>query len=136
MSQFYSDRTTAQELNLKSTGNGFRGDLESYPSPGLINLIVATGDRSWQELVAELDNGIIIDQILGGGADITGNFSANLDLGYRVERGKIIGRVKDTAISGNVYQILNRLIAIGNDALWNGSCKTPSLLVEGISIVG
>ena len=136
LNQFYCDRTIARELNLSPTGNGFRPGLDSYPSPALVNLIVASGNESFAELITKLDNGIIVDQMLGGGADISGDFSVNVDLGYRVEQGKIIGRVKDTAIAGNVYQILKQVIALGNDAVWNGSCHTPSLIVDGISVVG
>ncbi len=136
LEQFYGDRATARELNLQPTGNGFRPDLDSYPTPALVNLIVASGSDSFAELVAKLDNGIIVDQILGGGADISGDFSVNVDLGYRVKNGKITGRIKDTAIAGNVYQILRQPVVLGNDSLWNDSCYTPSLLVEGISVVG
>jgi PmbA protein len=136
LNQFYSDRTTARELGLESTGNGFRSDLDSYPSPSLVNLTVAPGNYSFSDLIAQLDNGIIVDQMLGGGADISGDFSVNIDLGYRVKNGKIIGRVKDTAIAGNVYQILKQVIALGDDLTWNDSCLTPSLIVDGISVVG
>jgi PmbA protein len=136
LNQFYCDRTIARELNLEPTGNGFRPALDSYPSPSLVNLIVASGENSFDELISKLDNGIIVDQILGGGADISGDFSVNVDLGYRVKNGKITGRVKDTAIAGNVYQILKQIVALGSDAIWNGSCFTPSLIVEGISVVG
>ena len=136
LDRFYCDRTIARELNLEPTGNGFRPGLDSYPSPSLVNLIVTPGNVSFNELIAQLDNGIIVDQMLGGGADINGDFSVNVDLGYRVENGKIMGRIKDTAIAGNVYQILKQIVALGNDRIWNGSCYTPSLIVEGISVVG
>ena len=134
LKQFYCDRTIARELNIEPTGNGFRPGLDTYPSPSLVNLIVAPGNASFDELVTQLDNGIIVDQILGGGADISGDFSVNLDLGYRVENGKITGRIKDTAIAGNVYQILKQIVVLGSDQVWNGSCFTPSLIVEGISV--
>ena len=136
LNRFYCDRTIARELNLEHTGNGFRPGLNSYPSPSLVNLIVAPGNVSFDELITQLDNGIIVDQMLGGGADISGDFSVNVDLGYRVKNGKITGRIKDTAIAGNVYQILKQIVALGSDRIWNGSCYTPSLIVEGISVVG
>ncbi len=135
LNHFYCDRTIARELNLKPTGNGFRPALDTYPSPSLVNLIVAPGNYSFNELITKLDHGIIVDQILGGGADISGDFSVNIDLGYRVANGKITGRVKDTAIAGNVYQILKQVVALGSDSIWDGSCFTPSLIVEGISVV-
>ncbi len=136
LNQFYCDRTIARELKIEPTGNGFRPGLDTYPNPSLVNLIVNSGDANFSKLVTQLDNGIIVDQILGGGADISGDFSVNIDLGYRVENGKITGRIKDTAIAGNVYQVLKQVVALGNDSIWNGSCFTPSLIVDGISVVG
>jgi PmbA protein len=88
------------------------------------------------DLVAELEDGIIVDQILGGGAGISGDFSINVDLGYRVKKGQIIGRVKDTMVAGNVYTALKQLMQLGADAEWNGSCYTPSLIVGGLSVTG
>jgi PmbA protein len=110
--------------------------LGSYPTPGLFNLIVQPGIKSLPELIANLDSGIIVDQMLGGGAGISGDFSVNVDLGYWVEQGKVIGRVKDTMVAGNVYSALKNLVEIGGDADWNGSCYTPSVIVEGLSITG
>lgn len=136
LTQFYSDRTTARELGLETTGNGFRPSLGSYPTPSLVNLIVEPGKDSFPELLTKLDRGIVVDQILGSGADISGDFSINVDLGYLVENGHICGRVKDTMIAGNVYDVLRQVIALGKDRIWNGSCYTPSIIVEGLSVVG
>ena len=54
----------------------------------------------------------------------------------RVENGQIIGRVKDTMVAGNAYTALKQVVELGGDADWNGSCYTPSLIVEGLSITG
>jgi len=141
---FYADRTTGRALGSGTTGNGFRPGLGSYPTPGLFNMLIEPGARSryvsvgksLSELIASLDNGLIVDQMLGGGAGISGEFSINVDLGYRVENGQIMGRVKDTMVSGNVYTALKQLIELGSDADWNGSCYTPSLVVGGLSVTG
>ncbi|TVR10820.1 MAG: TldD/PmbA family protein, partial [Phormidium sp. GEM2.Bin31] len=63
-------------------------------------------------------------------------FSVNVALGYRVEKGEVLGRVKDTMVSGNVYTALREVIRLGGDARWNGSCYTPSILVDGLSVTG
>ena len=133
---FYSDRTTGRQLNGGSTGNGFRPGLSSYPTPGLFNFLIQPGDLSLLELIKKMDNGLIIDQILGGCTGLSGDFSVNVDLGYRVRNGQIIGRVKDTMVAGNVYTALKQVVQLGGDADWNGSCYTPSLIVEGLSITG
>jgi PmbA protein len=133
---FYADRTIGQILGSGSTGNGFRSGLGSYPTPGLVNLTVSPGTMDFAQLVKQMDSGIIIDQILGSGAGMSGDFSINVELGYRVKNGEILGRIKDTMVSGNVYTALKQIVALGADIDWNGPCYTPSLIVEGLSVTG
>jgi PmbA protein len=136
LEQFYTNLTVAKNLGLETTGNGFRSSLGVYPNPDLVNLIIQPVNKSLLDLIKTMKNGLIVDQILGGGPDISGDFSINVDLGYRIENGEIVGRVKDTMVSGNVYEALNEVVAIGNDNRWQSSCYTPSLIVETLSIIG
>ncbi len=131
---FYCDRKVGQQLGGGSTGNGFRPGLGSYPTPSLYNTLIVPGSRSLDDLIASVDHGILVDQILGGGAGISGDFSVNIDLGYHIHRGQIVGRVKDTMVAGNVYGTLRETLELGNDADWNGACYTPSVLVDGLSV--
>jgi PmbA protein len=131
---FYADKTVGELLGSGSTGNGVRSSLGSYPSPGLMNLSIAPGKQSLLEMISQVDEGLIIDQVLGSGAGIAGDFSVNVDLGYRIHRGEVVGRVKDTMVSGNAYLALKNIIALGNDADWSEPCSTPSLLVDGLSV--
>jgi PmbA protein len=134
LQRFYCDRATGRLLGTGTTGNGFRPGMGSYPTPGLVNILVHPGRGTLGGLIEQLHEGLIVDQILGGGAGISGDFSINVELGYRVQRGNITGRVKDTMVAGNVYTALKQLIALGEDADWNGPCCTPSLIVEGLSV--
>ncbi|PZV11282.1 MAG: peptidase C69 [Pseudanabaena sp.] len=137
VSGFYGDMRTCKELGIVATGNGFRGDLGNYPSPGLFNLAIAASQTiqgDILELAATLKNGLIVDQVLGDDTDVSGDFSINVDLGYHVKNGKIIGRVKDTMLSGNVYTALNHVLAVGSDRQWHGSLYVPAMIVEGLSI--
>jgi PmbA protein len=134
LQNFYTDRVTGKALGTGTTGNGFRSGLGSYPTPSLCNLIVKPGTQSFDQMIATLDDGIILDQVLGGGPGISGDFSVNIDLGYRVKNGQIVGRVKDTMLAGNVYQILKNPIVLGSDGDWTSSCWTPSAIVQGISV--
>ncbi len=137
LQRFYGDIRTCQELGITPTGNGFRGDLGNYPSPSLFNLAIAASQTiqgDILELAATLKNGLIVDQVLGDDTDISGDFSINVDLGYRVKNGKIIGRVKDTMLSGNVYTALNHVTAVGSDRQWHGLLYVPAMIVEGLSI--
>lgn len=133
---FYTDTTMGRILGNGTTGNGFRANLSSYPTPGLVNLIVDLGDLSLGQMIQHLPEALIVDQMLGGSAGISGEFSINVDLGYQVRSGEVVGRVKDTMVAGNVYNALKQVLYLGNDGAWNGSCYTPSLVVGGLSTIG
>jgi len=47
-----------------------------------------------------------------------GDFSGNVLLGYKIENGEIVGRVKDTIVAGQRARGLNRLAAIGSEGRW------------------
>jgi PmbA protein len=132
---FYCDRTTGRDLGGGSTGNGFRPGLGSYPIPSLYNSVIRPGTATLNQLIATIDHGILVDQILGGGPGIAGDFSVNVDLGYHIHRGKLAGRIKDTMVAGNVYTTLKANVELGGDADWNGSCCTPSIIVDGLSVI-
>lgn len=131
---FYTDQYTARQWGEPSTGNGFRPGLTRAPFPSLVNWCVQPGVLSDAELLRQLDTGLVVDQVLGGGADISGDFAVNVDLGYWVQGGHIQGRVKDTMIAGNVYDILQRDLILGGQATWQGDTYTPGIIVHGVTI--
>ena len=64
-----------------------------------------------------------------------GDFSGNVLLGYKIESGKIVGRVKNTMVSGNVYQVLKEIAAIGSKPKWvGGFLQTPHIYCPGLSV--
>lgn len=137
---WYTDLATGLSTDIPgvngSSGNGIRPGLGAYPIPELINLLVTAGDLSWEALISQQTEAIIVDQIMGEGGDITGNLSVNLELGYRVSGGKVIGRVKDTMVAGNTYTALKNLIALGSDLQWSGSTYTPTVIVDSLFVIG
>ena len=66
---------------------------------------------------------------------MAGEFSANVHLGYRVERGELVGRVKDTMVAGNVFTALKALAAVGDEAVWIGrAIKIPHLYFSALGV--
>jgi PmbA protein len=139
---FYWDRRWAARANQTlgqghqtSTGNGFRGGL-SRPGPSLVNLCVAPGSQSTEALIASMDEGLIVDQVLGAGQSnqLAGEFSVNLSLGYKVEQGQIVGRVKNTMVAGSIFEALQQ-VELGDTAEWvGGRALMPSLLLTQLGV--
>jgi PmbA protein len=133
---FLYDLQTAALAGKKSTGNGSRG-RGGLPAPSPSAFVIAPGDTSFDDMVQDIKEGLVVEQLMGAeqGNILGGDFSGNVLLGYKVENGKIVGRVKDTMVSGNVYKILKAIAAIGNEAKWvGGFLQTPHLYCKGLSV--
>ncbi|MDD5038974.1 MAG: metallopeptidase TldD-related protein, partial [Dehalococcoidales bacterium] len=136
VTNFLYDLQTAALAHRQSTGNGnrSRGGLIA-PSPSAF--IIAPGNNTFDDMVNDIKEGLVIEELMGAeqGNILGGDFSGNVLLGYKVESGKMVGRVKDTMVSGNVYQLLKNIKAIGNDSKWAGSfLNTPSIYCPGLSV--
>jgi PmbA protein len=134
---FIYDLTTAKRLNARSTGHGSRSTA-SMPSPSFSNLVVGTGSSSFEEMIGSIKYGLYVCEFLGGGMSnmIAGDFSVNVELGYLVENGHVSGRVKDTMLSGNVYDLLKDIEAIESRTHKKGSLYAPHILFRKASITG
>ncbi|HLO52066.1 MAG TPA: metallopeptidase TldD-related protein [Kamptonema sp.] len=133
---FYWDRRWAARAGVKSTGNGFRGGL-SRPNPDLVNLCITPGNTPVSELIASIEEGLIIDQVLGAGQsnELAGEFSVNLDLGYKVEKGQIVGRVKNTMVAGSIFEAFKNLADLSSEPEWvGGGAYLPSMLFQQLSV--
>ena len=136
VTSFLYDLQTAALAGTKSTGNGRRSGGGS-PSPAISSLVLEKGEVSFQDMVNDMKEGLIVEEVIGAeqGNILGGDFGGNVLLGYKVERGEIVGRVKDTMIAGNVYQVLRELPGIGQEARWvGGILQTPPLYCSGISV--
>jgi PmbA protein len=134
---FVYDLQTAGLAGVASTGNGFRG-LGNLPSPSYTSLIFAEGDATLEEMIADVKDGVLIDQVMGAWAGnvISGDFSGNIHLGYRIENGRVTGRIKDCMVAGNVFEALrHQIAAVGRPSVWEGgSVKLPPMYFRALSI--
>ncbi len=133
---FLYDLQTAGLAGKESTGSAARG-LASLPSPSSSLLLVKAGDTPYRSMIAGIQDGLLVEQLLGVGQGnvLGGEFGGNVLLGYRIQNGKITGRVKDTMLSGNVYEALNKIVSLGSEAEWvGGSLQTPAICCEGVTI--
>jgi PmbA protein len=133
---FYWDRRWAARAGRSSTGNGFRGGL-SRPGPDMVNLCIAPGSTPTAKLIASMDEGLIVDQVLGAGQSnqLAGEFSVNLDLGYKVEKGEIVGRVKNTMVAGSIFEAFQHLVDLSDTPEWvGGGAYLPSLLFNQLGV--
>ncbi|HOG45950.1 MAG TPA: TldD/PmbA family protein [Anaerolineae bacterium] len=136
LNAYYYDLQTAGRAGTQSTGNGERG-LATLPAPATHALRIPAGTASYQHMLADVEDGLVVDQTMGAWAGnlLSGDFSGNVHLGFKVRRGQLVGRVKNTMVTGNVFRALGRLAGIGDRAYWlDGRAEVPYLYFSALSV--
>lgn len=136
LQNFYTDLKNAARLKIEPNGRGFGAPA----LPSLTNLLLTPGEVSREVMVKAIDKGILIDQVIGGGQDnpYTGDFSLNIHLGFLIDKGEVVGRVKNMLVSGNIFEMLeNKIGEISSDIKWvEGSARLPFISFLDTNIIG
>ncbi len=138
LKNYFLDLATAHALGLESTASASRAFLMP-PVAGPSNLQVEPGDISYDEMIEDMEEGLIVDQVIGGGQSnlLGGEFSVNVELGFLVKKGKIVGKVRNTMVAGNAYELLkNNILAIGKDSERVDNIVTPHICIKDMSVSG
>ncbi|RPI71093.1 MAG: TldD/PmbA family protein, partial [Desulfobacteraceae bacterium] len=106
---FIYDRDTAGRAGVKPTGHG--------SNRRLTNLVIESGDVPFKTMLADIKQGLLVHNFLGlgQGNPINGEFSVNVCLGYKIENGELVGRVKDVMLAGNAFDALKSITAISKE---------------------
>ncbi len=125
LQRFLYDLDSAGLAGAEPTGNNGCGPY--WP-------VVSPGTRPSSELLAGIGDGLYIKDLIGYGQGniMNGDFSCNVGLGYRVQNGKIVGRVKDTMIAGNVYELFRENVELSSDLDHEG--RTPHAVISGLNV--
>ena len=134
------DLKSANKAGKTSTGNGFRSGSAVSEMP--TNLIVVPGEKSFEALLEEAGEGVILTDLSGlhaGVNAISGDFSLLCE-GYLIENGKQGRPVEQITVAGNFYEVIKDIISVGNDIInlpsGEGEFFTPSVLVNSLAISG
>lgn len=124
--EFVLSSYSARRLGLKTTAN----------AGGTQNLLVPGSDKDQAQLIAEMNTGFIVEELIGQGVNaVTGDYSRGA-VGHWVENGEIQHAVHEVTIAGNLRDVYKRIAVIGNDQDLRSSIRCGSLLVEEMTIAG
>ncbi len=133
---FVTDSYSSGCLGIANTGNASKRSLTSKPSPSLTNLIVTPGSWSFEELIKETKQGILMEDSGLGARGNSTNISSMVNSGYYVENGEIIHPVKNTMIGTTVFNFLKNIGGLTKDVLTEGGSSTPALKLKNVKVSG
>jgi PmbA protein len=128
------DCATARELDLETTGHAQRG-VSSTPFPGASNLHLAAGGKSPHELIADIEDGFYVTDMIGMGVNlVTGDYSRGAS-GFWIEHGERTYPVSEVTIAGHLSDMFASLTP-ANDLVFRYGTNAPTLRVDGMTVAG
>ncbi|OGI18915.1 MAG: hypothetical protein A3B68_06760 [Candidatus Melainabacteria bacterium RIFCSPHIGHO2_02_FULL_34_12] len=115
-------RETAAKMSEKATGNGRALSAGYSPIPRMTNTYIEKGDIPFNEMISDIKEGIYAIRMLGG--QTNGElFTFSSGEAFMIRNGEVAEPVSDVTLSGNVFQTLKDIEAIGDDLTFSsGSC--------------
>ena len=134
LKSWFLDIASATKLGLTPNGQAARG-MGSAPSPGSSNFYLENGDLSLEALIAEIDEGFLVTEMMGSSVDmITGDYSRGAG-GFWISSGKVSHPVGEATIAGNLKDMF-KAITRANDIDMRKSTAAPSLRIDGMTVAG
>jgi len=128
------DCATARELELETTGHAQRS-VSSTPSPGATNLHLAPGDKSPEQLIAEIEDGFYVTDMIGMGVNlVTGDYSRGAS-GFWIENGECTYAVSEITIAGHLSDVFASLTP-ADDLVFRYGTNAPTVRIEGLTVAG
>lgn len=133
---FLFDKTNAILYNTNTTGNCVRTSFKFIPTCGISNFYIESGKESVQKTVNNF-TGIYINSFMGlHMADtVSGNFSLAFN-GWIIEKGEKTKAIKESLITGNLKELLNKIIIICDDLKFYANYGSPTMVIDDMEIAG
>ena len=99
------DNKYAARLNKSSTGNA-----SAYGEPAFNFLDMAKGEKTLDDMIKSIDYGVLVYNSMGAwsGNPFVGIVSGTISEGFKIENGKVAGRIKDTMFTVNTFEHLDK----------------------------
>ncbi len=122
-----------------STGNATRGGFAGTPGVGCLALSLEPGTRSQAEIVAGIDDGLLVQQMQGlhsGVNPISGDFSTGA-AGLMITNGEVGAPVREFTIASTLQRMLLDIVEVGGDIEWLPMrAAGMSLVISDITMSG
>lgn len=136
LNQRLHSRETAGKMHEAPTGNARAINATHPPIVRMTNTAIEAGDRSFQDMIKDIEEGVYAVRMLGG--QTNGEmFTFAAAEGYMIRNGQLAEPVSDVTLSGNVFQTLKDIEAIGDDSVYlNGGCGKGGQMPLPVSVGG
>jgi len=124
LKSYYIDTYYGKKLGMEPT------------TGGATNVVSDHGKRSLDDMIKRMKKGILVNSFIGGNSNsTTGDFSFGI-VGLYIEDGEVVKPISEMNISGNLMDLLNQLVEVGNDPYIYSSLRLPSMYFKDVQFSG
>ena len=135
---FLYDNYAAKKEGKESTGNASRAGYLSTPDIDATNFHLMPGNKTSDQLMDEVDDGLIIYYLQGAHSSnpVSGEFSVVATPAWKIRKGEIVHSSRGVMLAGNIFEVLKNVNVIANNDRKMGQLISPWLLVENVKVIG
>ena len=132
LTSWLADSAAARQLGIAPTGHAVRG-VSGAPGAGPSNLHIAAGSRSREAMIADIQQGILVTELIGQGVNgVTGDYSRGA-AGFLISNGEIGPAVAEITIASNLKAMFASLEP-ASDLRFRRGVDAPTLLVPEMMV--
>ena len=127
---YFLSTYSARKLGMQTTGNAGGSHNLSMSSSK-----TKKGD-DFAGMLRKMGRGLLVTELMGSGTNyVTGDYSRGA-VGMWIDNGELAYPVEEITIAGNMKDMFQQIVAIGNDTLIRGNKQTGSILIENMVVAG
>ncbi len=135
---FLYDSYSAKKEGKESTGNAGRAGYLSTPSIDTTNFHILPGNKTGDEMLSEVDDGLIVYYLQGAHSSnpVSGEFSVVATPAWKIKKGEVTHCSRGVMLAGNIFEVLKNVSLVGNNERQMGQLISPWIQVENVRVIG
>ncbi|RKY57679.1 MAG: hypothetical protein DRP94_08295, partial [Candidatus Latescibacterota bacterium] len=116
------NRETSAKMGEPLTGNARAQGYSSEPIVRMTNTYIEPGKVPFEDMLSGIKLGVYAVDMVGG-QTMMEMFTFSAGWGYMIRDGRIEELVRDVVLTGNLFETLKNIEAVGDDLRWDhGHC--------------
>jgi PmbA protein len=136
---FLHNSYTGRRCGVASNAAAVRGGYRSTPGAGSRALSLSPGDRTQEQLMAGVGDGLLVQSVTGlhsGANPVSGDFSVGVE-GLLFRDGAAAEPVREATIASTLQRMLLDIVAIGADVEWlPGGAAGMTIAIADVQLSG
>ena len=136
---FLHNTYSGRRSGTASTGSAVRAGFKSTPGVGARALSLVPGDKTQEELLAQVGEGLLVRSAIGlhsGANPVSGDFSVGVE-GLMVRGGAVAEPVREATVASTLQRMLHDVTAVGSDLEWlPGGAAGVTVVIADVSLSG